>query len=143
VCEVQKKTPWYQLCEAWTWSVSEGGLSHIRHARRSGIWPLEQDFFLRSSSCRGRRAASSLRFPTPTRSSSTPASLVDLVAQVGGVTWSSFQAAASSNATGWENRLEDAISWATAVNQFLELINLDRGEVVWDRGRDPITQMIR
>jgi hypothetical protein len=59
------------------------------------------------------------------------------------VTWSSFQAAASSNATGWENRLEDAISWATAVNQFLELINLDRGEVVWDRGRDPITQMIR
>jgi hypothetical protein len=26
VCEVLKKTPWYQLCEAWTWSVSEGGL---------------------------------------------------------------------------------------------------------------------
>jgi len=24
---------------------SEGGPSHIRHARRSGIWPLNQDFF--------------------------------------------------------------------------------------------------
>ena len=61
--------------------VSEGGLSHVRHARRSGIWPLEQDFFLRSSGRRRRRAASSRRFPTPTRSSSTPAPLVDLVAQ--------------------------------------------------------------
>ena len=48
--------------------------------------------------------------------------------QVGGVPWSSFQAAASSNATGWENWLEDAISWPTAVDQFLEFINLDRGE---------------
>ncbi len=49
VCEVQKKTPWYQLCEAWTWSVSEGGLSHIRHARRSGIWPLDQELVLLGS----------------------------------------------------------------------------------------------
>ena len=24
VYEVPKKTPWYQLCEAWSWSVSEG-----------------------------------------------------------------------------------------------------------------------
>jgi hypothetical protein len=26
VCEALKKTPWYQLCEAWTWSVSEDRL---------------------------------------------------------------------------------------------------------------------
>ena len=52
VYEVPKKTPWCQLCEAWAWSVSEGGLSHIRHARRSGIWPLEEAFFLSSSRLR-------------------------------------------------------------------------------------------
>ena len=33
-------------------SVSEGGLSHMRHARRSGIWPLDEDFFLSSSRLR-------------------------------------------------------------------------------------------
>jgi hypothetical protein len=48
--------------------------------------------------------------------------------QVGGLSWQSFHAAASSNAAGWENWLEDAISWPTAVDQFLDLINLDRGE---------------
>lgn len=48
--------------------------------------------------------------------------------RVGGVTWQSFQAAASSNAAGWENWLEDAISWPTAIDQFLDVLNVDRGE---------------
>jgi len=42
VYEAPKQTPWYQLCEAWSWSVSEGGFSHIRHARRFGNWPRDQ-----------------------------------------------------------------------------------------------------
>jgi hypothetical protein len=37
VCEVQKKTPWYQLCEAWTWSVSEEGLGTKLHAMSEAL----------------------------------------------------------------------------------------------------------
>ncbi len=57
MCEVPKKTPWYQLCEAW---VSEGGLSHLRHARRSWMSPLDKDFFL--SSCGLRRDSQESRY---------------------------------------------------------------------------------
>jgi hypothetical protein len=32
-----KKTPWYQLCEAWTWSVSEEGLGTKLHAMSEAL----------------------------------------------------------------------------------------------------------
>jgi hypothetical protein len=46
--------------------VSEGGLSHVRHARRSGISSLDQDFFL-CSFCKSRVGVR--RYCDPTSSS--------------------------------------------------------------------------
>ena len=44
--------------------MSEGGLSHIRHASRSGIWPLDQEFSFLGSTRLRRVAATKAYSPT-------------------------------------------------------------------------------